>query len=61
MGSSREYWQHARECARWAAKAKTKEDQDICLEMAKAWTNIALVEADVAEESESDARLQLHS
>ncbi len=48
MGSSKEYWEHARECARWAAEAKTKEDQQVLLEMAKAWTNIALVESDVA-------------
>ncbi len=48
MGSSREYWEHARECVSWAAEAKTKEDQDVLLEMAKAWTSIALVEADVA-------------
>jgi hypothetical protein len=60
MGSSRQYWQHARECARWAAKAKTEEDQRICLEMAKAWKNIARVEADVTEESASDAGSQLH-
>jgi len=48
VGSSKEYWEHARECARWAAEAKTKEDQEILLEMAKAWTNIALVESDGA-------------
>jgi hypothetical protein len=48
MGSSREYWEHARECARWAAEAKTTEDHNILLEMAKAWTNIALVESDIA-------------
>lgn len=48
MGSSKEYWEHARECARWAAEAKTIEDQEVLLEMAKAWTNIALVEFDVA-------------
>jgi hypothetical protein len=46
MGSSREYWEHARECARWAAEARNKEDQDILFEMAKAW--IALVESDIA-------------
>jgi hypothetical protein len=51
MGSSREYWQYARECARWAAEAKAKEDQADFLEMARAWTNIALVEADVARQA----------
>jgi hypothetical protein len=47
MGSSREYWQYARECARWAAQSKDQEDQDLFINMAKAWTNIALVEGDV--------------
>jgi hypothetical protein len=47
MGSSREYWQYARECARWAAQTKDQEDQDLFVEMAKAWTNIALAEGDV--------------
>jgi hypothetical protein len=44
MGSSRKYWQYARECARWAAQTKDEEKQDLFIEMAKAWTNIALVE-----------------
>jgi hypothetical protein len=41
MGSSREYWQYAKECARWATDAKEREGQKLLLEMAKAWTNIA--------------------
>jgi hypothetical protein len=51
MGSSREYWENAQECARWAAKAETKEDHDVLLEMAKAWMSIAFVESDVARQS----------
>ena len=47
MGSSREYWLYAKECARWAAETKKQEDQDLFFDMAKAWTNIALVEGDV--------------
>ena len=47
MVSSREYWQYARECARWAAQSKDQEDQDLFINMAKAWTNIAVVEGDV--------------
>jgi hypothetical protein len=46
MVSSREYWQYARECARWAAQSKDQEDQDLFINMAKAWTNIALVEGE---------------
>jgi hypothetical protein len=61
MGSSREYWEHARECARWAAEAKTKEDHDILFEMAKAWTDIALVESDIARKvSFEDLQLSRH-
>jgi hypothetical protein len=47
MGSSKEYWLYAKECAKWAAETKNKEDQDLFIDMAKAWTNIALVESDV--------------
>jgi hypothetical protein len=47
MGSSREYWLYAKECAKWAAETKNKEDQDLFTDMPKAWTNIAIVEADV--------------
>ena len=47
LGSSREYWLYAKECARWAAETKNKEDQNLFMDMAKAWTNIAIVEADV--------------
>jgi len=54
MGSSREYWQYAKECARWAAEAKQNDEQELLLEMAKAWTNIALVESDVAKQSALD-------
>jgi hypothetical protein len=61
MGSSREYWEHARECARWAAEAKTKEDQDILLGMAKAWTNIALVESDIARQVSFERRVTIPS
>jgi hypothetical protein len=39
MGSSREYWQYARECARWAKETQNnKEDHDLFVDMAKAWT-----------------------
>ena len=56
MGSSREYWQYARECARWAAESKAKEDQEALLQMAKAWTNIALVKADVDRQAKDASR-----
>ena len=48
MGSSREYWLYAKECTKWAAESNSKDDQDLYFDMAKAWTKIAIVEADVA-------------
>jgi hypothetical protein len=55
VGSSREYWLYAGECARRAAKAKEEEDdKDILLQVAKAWTNIALVEENVAKRAQHD-------
>lgn len=56
MGSSREYWQYAKECARWAAEAKQRDEQELLLEMAKAWSNIALVDADVTKQSAFEGR-----
>jgi hypothetical protein len=60
MGSSREYWQYAKECARWAAEAKQRDEQELLLEMVKAWTNIALVETDVTEQSARGAVTKSH-
>jgi sarcosine oxidase delta subunit len=54
MGSSREYWEHARECARWAQEAKNKEDQVVLREIAKAWAHIALVDSDIARHAAID-------
>jgi hypothetical protein len=48
MRSSREYWQYARKCARWAKEAQNKEDHDVMVDMAKAWTYLALADSDVA-------------
>ena len=62
MGSSREYWQYAKECARWAAETQNKSDQDLLLQIAKAWTNVALVEDDVARHADSEVgKSRLHS
>jgi hypothetical protein len=57
MGSSREYWEHARECARWAQEAENNEDQNVLQEMAKAWAHIALVESNVARHAAIDQML----
>ncbi len=47
MGSSQRYFDYARECSRWAAEAEERSTQDLLLEMARAWTNVALVESDL--------------
>ena len=42
MPSSSEYQVYAHECLRWAEKAGNDEDRRAFLEMAKAWTQLAL-------------------
>jgi hypothetical protein len=62
MSSSKEYLQYAQDCTRWAAEAKNnEEDQKLFIEMAKAWTNLALVDADVAVQSVSGLKRELYS
>jgi hypothetical protein len=65
MGASQQYRQCARACARWAREAEKREDQEVLLDMAKAWANIALVEEDVVKQarkafSEPKAKRPLH-
>ena len=48
MGSSREYWLYAKKCAKWATEVNEREDQQLFADMAKAWTNVALVDGDQA-------------
>ena len=47
MTTPSEYQSYAKECARWAARAKSEGERIALLEMAKAWTHVALVEYDV--------------
>lgn len=42
MNTADEYWQYAHECTRWAVEAKNEKDRDAFLDMAKAWTMVAL-------------------
>jgi hypothetical protein len=51
MGSSREYWRYARQCARWAKESQSKEDHDVMVDMAKAWVHLAMVDMDVVAEA----------
>ena len=45
MAVTKEYWDYARECAQWAVEAKDQLEKDHFLDMAKAWTELALLEA----------------
>jgi hypothetical protein len=51
MGSSQRYFEYAQECSRWAAEAEERSTQDLFFEMAKASTNIASMESDVAKQA----------
>jgi hypothetical protein len=53
MGSSQRYFEYAQECSRWAAEAEERSTQDLFFEMAKASTNIASMESDVAKQATS--------
>jgi len=53
MSSSKEYLQYAQD--------NNEEDQKLFIEMAKAWTNLALVDADVAVQSVSGLKRELYS
>ena len=47
MGATKQYWEHARECARLAVETKDREEKHHLLDMAEAWTELALLEAGV--------------
>ena len=47
MATTKEYWECARECARLAAETKDREAKNHLLDMAQAWTELALLEAGV--------------
>jgi hypothetical protein len=44
MGSAKEYWECARECAQLAVETKDREAKSHLLDMARAWTELALLE-----------------
>ena len=54
MASSERYWKYAQECIRWAAETNEQNTQELLLDMAKAWTNVASVEADVTKQAAVD-------
>lgn len=64
MTTKAEYQHYARECLQWAAKAKGEAEQRAFLEMADAWTHIALVHPDATMQFAADAngaKQQIHS
>ena len=48
MTSPYDYQQYAQECVRSAAQAKTERERKAFLEMANAWTRVALAASDGA-------------
>jgi hypothetical protein len=46
MSSAAEYRQYADECLAWAKSAKTDYERDVFLQMAKTWTEAALLAKD---------------
>lgn len=48
MTSAYEYREYAQECVRSAAQAKTEKERKAFLEMAHAWTRVALAASDGA-------------
>jgi hypothetical protein len=55
MASQSRYVQYAHHCLRFAEDAKSKGDRQIFLEMADAWTHVALVDRDVSRQTTLDA------
>jgi hypothetical protein len=43
MTTATEYQEYARECARWAAEAKTEDQREAFLQLAQHWMQAALV------------------
>ena len=59
-----EYQEYAIEYLKWAAGAKTEDERQAFLEMADAWTRVALVQSDVTMQFVADANVakrQIHS
>jgi hypothetical protein len=48
------YWRQALDCARRAAEATDEEERGLLFEMSEAWTNLAVVEADVTKQAAAE-------
>ena len=44
MARAAEYWSYARECEHWATDVYDEQDRKVFLELAEAWTKLALKE-----------------
>ena len=55
MTSPRDYKRYAQDCLRWAAQAEIQNDREQLLDMARAWTHVALAQQDVIRQSVSDS------
>ena len=48
------YWRRALDCARRATEATDEEERALLFEMSEAWTNLAVVEADVTKQAAAE-------
>ena len=55
MTNKDEYLYYARQCSKWAATATNPEERRVFLEMADAWTRVALVQEDVTKQIAAEA------
>ena len=55
MATVSEYKQYAQECLRWAAEAKTEEDRQALLDLARDWTLAAMRLKGVIQPSDKEA------
>jgi hypothetical protein len=54
MALPADYQRYAHECLRWAAQAQIEKDREQLLDMAKAWTHVALAQRDVIRQAAFD-------
>ena len=54
MADAIHHWRQVLDCARRATKATDEEERDLLFEMLEAWTNLAVVEADVTKQAASE-------
>jgi hypothetical protein len=54
MADAVHYWRQALDCARRATETADEDERKLLFEMSEAWTNLAVVEADVSKQAEAE-------